>query len=134
MAGSKLDASPLGHRAHQYPALRRGQVLVLERSDDPNERLYTVILNSKGGTRIRANVALNAPWSIPAAHGHFLEFKLTEVGRFPGPMMFGYRTRPASFEVKHARGCPGCSGLAKGSTAFAVQKERAKARLAKACP
>ncbi len=133
MAGSRVVALPSGPRDHPDPACRRGQILVLERSEDPNEALYTVILNSNGGTRIRANVALNAPWSIPAADGHFLEFKLTEVGTFPGPMMLGYRTRPATFEVKHARGCPGCSGLSTKSTAFAVQKERAKSRLAKSC-
>ena len=132
MTGSgQVLASVSGPRAHVDPSLRQGQVLVLDLADEPG--LYTVILHSQRGTQIRKNVAGNAPWRVKVKGGHHLEFKLTEVGTFPGPMLFGYQSRPAKFETRHPADCPECSGLAAGSLARTVQKERANRKLAKQC-
>ncbi len=130
MSGSgQVLASVAGPRAHEDASLRQGQVLVLDLADEPG--LFTVILHSQAGTQIRKNVGLQAPWRVRTKGGHHLEFTLTEVGQFPGPMLFGYRSRPATFETRHPADCPECSGLAKGSLARTVQRQRAKRKLAK---
>lgn len=125
-----IHASDGGVRPSADPSHRRGRVLVLE-CDEPNH--YTVILHSAIGTSIRTNVGVGEKWRIKIKDGHHLDFKLLQVGRFPGPMMLGYRTRPAEFETSHAVDCPVCSGLAKGSAAHAIQHERARKKLAKQC-
>lgn len=124
-------ASDGGERAAADPAHRRGRILVLEYAEEPN--LYTVILHSIAGTTIRTNVGVGESWRVPIKDGHHVDFKLTAVGAHPGPMVVGFPSRPAEFEIRHAVDCPACSGLARGSAARAVQSERARSKLAKQC-
>ncbi len=123
-----VTSSDGGIRSAGAPEWTRGRVMVIE-SDDP--KLFTVILHSAAGTTIRNNCELNQSWRTKIKDGHHLIVRLAEIGKEPGPVVAGFRTRPAVLETNHPVDCPPCSGLSRGSLGRAVQNERARAKLAK---
>jgi len=120
-------------RVGTEPVWRKGRILAVDLSDVPGERRWCIVLHSRAGTTVRMNVPIGYSWRIPIKDGHHAVVTLERVREELPPVtvagaLFAY---PAVVSFREPVDCPGCSGLSKGSAAAAVQRQRARGKLAK---